>query len=63
MRLSLVIFAVEALVASWIEILLQKQMLLPAYVEALVASWIEICYCEAHRFNQRSKPLWLRGLK
>ena len=42
MRLLLVIFAVEALVASWIEMYVLAGMTTCATVEALVASWIEI---------------------
>ena len=63
MRLFLVIFAVEALAASWIEILLQELMLLPAYVEALAASWIEIDTIKKVSSRFMSKPLRLRGLK
>ena len=64
MRLLLVIFAVEALVASWIEIL-DKKMYYHFYdVEALVASGIEISRLAAvFPSVKRSKPTWLRGLK
>ena len=63
MRLLLVIFAVEALVASWIEISHHPPFRLPAAVEALVASWIEIATGEQADGSRESKPLWLRGLK
>ncbi len=42
MRLFLVIFAVEALAASWIEIFAIDDFTLERIVEALAASWIEI---------------------
>ena len=43
MRIFLVIFAVEALAASWIEIASIPSNASPIAVEALAASWIEIC--------------------
>ena len=63
MRLLLVIFAVEALVASWIEIAVLFTSARTAGVEALVASWIEIEKMKLPQQRNRSKPLWLRGLK
>ena len=54
---------VEALVASWIEILYNHTSKLHGVVEALVASWIEIHGAVGHKECARSKPLWLRGLK
>ena len=42
MRLFLVIFAVEALAASWIEICILTDSSRIYLVEALAASWIEI---------------------
>ena len=42
MRLFLVIFAVEALAASWIEIHCVIEISKEGGVEALAASWIEI---------------------
>ena len=42
MRLFLVIFAVEALAASWIEIINEGENTENSGVEALAASWIEI---------------------
>ena len=42
MRLFLVIFAVEALAASWIEIDTSLSSAASLLVEALAASWIEI---------------------
>ena len=42
MRLFLVIFAVEALAASWIEMIIVGDLIITLSVEALAASWIEI---------------------
>ena len=42
MRLFLVIFAVEALTASWIEIAFLRSNSARYLVEALTASWIEM---------------------
>ena len=64
MRLFLVIFAVEALAASWIEIPFVPIIEYYAQVEALAASWIEIHFTSKKRTSRRkSKPLRLRGLK
>ena len=64
MRLFLVIFAVEALAASWIEISKESSLVHMERVEALAASWIEIT-AAVNAANQAStsKPLRLRGLK
>ena len=47
MRLFLVIFAVEALAASWIEIKIDCFVDADEFVEALAASWIEIYVIKA----------------
>ena len=51
MRLFLVIFAVEALAASWIEIPYACAVAISTQVEALAASWIEIT-----RRSTQAKP-------
>jgi hypothetical protein len=59
----LFIFAVEACVASWIEIELLLFLFHQVPVEACVASWIEIGKVPVFAHWLWSKPVWLRGLK
>ena len=54
---------VEALTASWIEIMVVLAANPPVMVEALTASWIEIACKLPYAFTISSKPLRLRGLK
>ena len=56
------VFAVEAYVASWIEILYHGLLYFVKHVEAYVASWIEIkidCFVDADEFVEAYVASWI----